>query len=131
MDVFFVPVRASEKIVLDEKQLGMLPERVCLAASIQFAGQLPEVAMQLQGKGRKASLVQARHAAFPGQMLGCGWEGLKYDEKADAFLYIGDGNFHPRALLMAVRHLAAGDLDLRILERAPRREAAAMLAWTA
>ncbi|MFH1182215.1 MAG: diphthamide synthesis protein [Candidatus Woesearchaeota archaeon] len=101
MDVFHIPVTAEAKATLDEKVISALPERLCLAASAQFVSQLPEIKKLLEAKGKKASLVEAKHTAFPGQILGCGWENLKYDEKAEAFLYIGDGMFHPKALMMA------------------------------
>jgi 2-(3-amino-3-carboxypropyl)histidine synthase len=37
---------------------------------------------------------------FPGQILGCSWAELKYPENTEAFLFIGDGEFHPKALLL-------------------------------
>jgi 2-(3-amino-3-carboxypropyl)histidine synthase len=101
MDVFYIPVNAEAKAALDEKAIDALPDRICLAASVQFVSQLPEIRKALEAKGKKTSLVEAKHAALPGQILGCGWEGLKFDEDADAFLYIGDGMFHPKALMMA------------------------------
>jgi 2-(3-amino-3-carboxypropyl)histidine synthase len=101
MDVFYIPVNAEAKAAIDDKIISALPEKLCLAASVQFVSQLPEIKKLLDAKGKKTSLIEAKHAAFPGQILGCGWESLKFDEQADAFLYIGDGMFHPKALLMA------------------------------
>lgn len=101
MDVFYIPVNAELEAVLDEKIISALPKRLCLAASVQFVSQLPEIRKILEAKGKKTSLVSVKHAAIPGQILGCGWENLKFDNKTDAFLYIGDGMFHPKALMMA------------------------------
>ncbi|MBN2454669.1 diphthamide synthesis protein [Candidatus Woesearchaeota archaeon] len=101
MDAFFIPAKAEEKVSIPQKHITELPERVCLASSVQFIDSLPPIKAQLENAGKKASLVKAKHAEFEGQMLGCGWEGLQYDKDAEAFLYIGDGDFHPKALLLA------------------------------
>ena len=99
MEIFFISAKATVKIEFPKRHLNKLPKNICLAASIQFVDQLPELKKFLERKGKKISLVKAKHAVFPGQLLGCSWTGLKY-EKTDAFLYIGDGMFHPKALLL-------------------------------
>jgi 2-(3-amino-3-carboxypropyl)histidine synthase len=136
MDVFYIPVKADAKAALDDKAIDALPARICLAASVQFVSQLPELKKMLESKGKKTSLVEARHAAFPGQILGCGWEGLKFDENADAFLYIGDGMFHPKALMMAAEkdvfvldpvNNTFGKLDPKIIEAMQKKNKVALV----
>jgi 2-(3-amino-3-carboxypropyl)histidine synthase len=136
MDIFYIPVSAEAKAILDDAAMGLLPKRICLAASVQFVSQLPELKKVLERNGKEVSLVQAKHAAMPGQMLGCGWEGLKFDEDADAFLYIGDGMFHPKALLMAAdKDVYAHDpisgtfqkLDRKLVEALQKKAKAALI----
>jgi 2-(3-amino-3-carboxypropyl)histidine synthase len=48
----------------------------------------------LESLGIKVSLQKGKHAAYKGQLLGCSIGKIK----AKAFLYVGDGLFHPKAL---------------------------------
>ena len=62
-----------------------------LIASIQFVDELEKVKKFLEEKGYEAFV--------GGQILGCRVEkAYKVKSKIDAFLYIGDGLFHPTAL---------------------------------
>jgi|SRR3989344_1875640 len=62
-----------------------------LISSIQFVDELEKVKKFLDGKGYECYV--------GGQILGCRVEkAYKIKNKVDAFLYIGDGLFHPTAL---------------------------------
>ena len=51
----------------------------------------------MEKAGKKVVLFQSRHGKYPGQILGC--DVFKFKGDYDAFFYIGDGKFHPTALL--------------------------------
>ncbi len=101
MKMFFIETKAKADAKLPEKVVARLPKRVCLAASVQFTDQLPKLQQQLEKSGKKTSLLKARHSKHVGQILGCGYSKMEFDTaETDAFLYIGDGLFHPEALLL-------------------------------
>ncbi len=139
MKLFFIETKANSDAKLPQKAIAMLPKRLCLAASVQFTDQLPKLQQQLKKNGKKASLLKARHATHPGQLLGCGYTKMEFNEpNTDAFLYIGDGMFHPQALLLGSdKDVYAFDPFAKQLkklgrdwaERARRKEKGAMLAF--
>lgn len=99
MKLMFIEARAKEKVMLPKKLLGQLPERVCVATDVQFVHQLPSIKKQLESAGKIVSAVKGAHAKYEGQILGCSHLKLQYPA-TDALLYVGDGLFHPKALLL-------------------------------
>ncbi|MBN2459556.1 diphthamide synthesis protein, partial [Candidatus Woesearchaeota archaeon] len=53
---------------------------------------------KLEQSGKKVLLLKADHTQYYGQLLGCNIR--KFTGDFDAFLYIGDGLFHPKALML-------------------------------
>jgi len=100
MKTLFIETKANVEVKLPAKLVGKLPKKLCLAASVQFMDKLPKLKQQLEKSGRTVTLLKAKHSKYPGQLLGCGYMGMKFNVKTDAFLYIGDGLFHPEALLL-------------------------------
>ncbi|MBI2143790.1 diphthamide synthesis protein [Candidatus Woesearchaeota archaeon] len=101
MKLLFIETKANVDVELPKEAVARLPKRLCLAASVQFVDKLPKLLQQLGKSGKKVSLLKARHSKYPGQLLGCGYNKLEFDEaNTDAFLYAGDGLFHPEALLL-------------------------------
>lgn len=101
MKMFFIETKANVDVEFPKELARKLPKRLCLAASVQFSHQLPQLQQQLKKYGREASLLKARHSKHFGQILGCGYSKMEFDAAStDAFLYIGDGMFHPEALLL-------------------------------
>ncbi len=100
MKVMFVEALAKEKVTLPKKMVLQLPESVCIATDVQFIHQLPSLKKQLESSGKTVSLVNGAHARHEGQILGCSFMKLDYPKSAEAFLYVGDGLFHPKALLL-------------------------------
>lgn len=94
----FIEARYKEIIKLPNKVIDALPKRICFFTTVQFIDSVEPVRKQLENAGKKVFLTKSRHSFHKGQILGCGIEPL--DSKADAFLYLGDGNFHPRALVI-------------------------------
>jgi 2-(3-amino-3-carboxypropyl)histidine synthase len=101
MKMHFIETKAKTDIVIPVSVIKKLPRKLSLAGSVQFSHKLPQLKKFLEKHGKKASLVKARHSKYVGQILGCGYSKLEYDKaNTDAFLYIGDGMFHPEALLL-------------------------------
>lgn len=96
MEVFNIEARYQGEVKLPKSLIEELPNKLMLAATVQFLGQLPRIQAQL--KPKEIHLFQSRHGLHPGQILGC--DNFKVSKDIDAFLYIGDGLFHPKALLI-------------------------------
>lgn len=98
MKTLFIPVRYTEKIALSDKHIAKLPQRIGLVATTQFTHQLPAIAEQLKNAGKEAYLEKG-FQPVAGQILGCDVSAAKkISGKVNAFLYIGDGQFHPIGL---------------------------------
>jgi len=98
MKLAFVEVRYKPAIKLPKSFIKGLPEKIVLFMSIQFHSQYESIKKQLTDDGKTVLTGRPKHAWNEGQLLGCSvedWSGLG----ADAFAYIGDGLFHPKALL--------------------------------
>lgn len=80
------------KVLLDQ-----LPVSFCLSTTAQFLHQLDQMKADLEAAGKHVTLYQPRHTLHQGQLLGCSVE--KID--APAFLFVGEGQFHPQALAYA------------------------------
>ncbi len=73
-------------------------------SSVQFRPNLEEVQELLKKEGFTSETSQPFRTSIEGQMLGCDSykDSLKLDlDEIDGFVYIGDGYFHPNALLLA------------------------------
>ena len=105
MKTLFLKTKYRDIVVLGEDNAGKLPERIALASSIQYIDSIKEVKSELENKGKKVILLQGDHSKHKGQILGCDVTGITIKsiekKKFDAFLYIGDGEFHPKILLLA------------------------------
>jgi len=92
MKTLFIPAKYNKKIVLEEKHIKQLPERICLVSSVQFVDSLKNIKKTLEKNNKKVTLIKGKHSSFEGQILGCD---IPEVENIDAFLFIGDGLFHP------------------------------------
>ncbi len=101
MKVVFIEGKYRKIISLPEDLIEKLPKRVALFNSVQFMNSQENIIKQLEESGRKAVLPITPHSKYRGQLLGCGIKKLgKFDGEFDAFLYVGDGVFHPQALVV-------------------------------
>ncbi len=100
MKLMFIEARAKAKVTLPKKLLAEMPQKVCMATDVQFISQLGSLKEQLEAAGKTVSVVRGAHAKYDGQILGCSYTKLDYPSSAEAFLYVGDGMFHPKALLL-------------------------------
>ncbi len=94
MKTLFLEARVKIDIVLTADQIKQLPKDIALFTTVQFLDSLESVRKQLEAAGIAVTLPKAKHTQYPGQILGC--EFLDYN--APAFLYLGDGMFHPQAI---------------------------------
>jgi len=96
MKSLFIPTEYVGKIFLPEELIRSLPKKLILCSSVQFLTQLHELEKELGRQGRKVTLFNGR-SRNPGQILGC--DNFKAKNNAQAFFFLGDGAFHPTALL--------------------------------
>jgi 2-(3-amino-3-carboxypropyl)histidine synthase len=107
VDVLLIPAKYTGEVVIPENIIEKLPDKLILFASVQFLNNLEDVAAQLEAKGKKTATYRSRNFLYEGlitdkgQLLGCNMEDFNArNVEFDAFLYIGDGLFHPKALLV-------------------------------
>ncbi|MBI2665703.1 diphthamide synthesis protein [Candidatus Woesearchaeota archaeon] len=109
MKVAYIEAFYNRPINIDLKTLNYLKKypTIAMYSSIQFLRALPNIEQQLKKAGIKVITSQPKRTAHSGQLLGCDVDeqSLKLTtelQEAHAFLYIGDGKFHPFALLYAL-----------------------------
>jgi 2-(3-amino-3-carboxypropyl)histidine synthase len=85
--------------------LSDLPERIGVLATVQYLGLIPDVCRILESSGRKAVVgVGDRRICHPGQVLGCNCSAAEaVNDQVDAFLFIGEGDFHPLAAAFGMK----------------------------
>ncbi|MBR9692767.1 hypothetical protein GOV07_02425 [Candidatus Woesearchaeota archaeon] len=98
MKLHFIPVKYKKEVVLPQELIKKLPKKIVLFTTIQYHNQIDEWKKVLEKKGKQVHMFKPKHAVADGHLLGCGIE--KWDVDADAFLYVGDGLFHPKALVI-------------------------------
>lgn len=98
----------KKKIILNKQILDYIKKNkmrtVALFASVQFL-QLDEVKHQLNEIGIKTITTKAKRTHVEGQILGCDAYHDSFEKdilaQSDCIMYVGDGMFHPKALLLA------------------------------
>ena len=108
MKILFIDSKWKEEIVLDKKTLEHLKKQkiksIALFADVQFL-KLDKVKQQLKETEIEVLTTKAKRAEKEIQILGCNIYEDNFSEsiikEADAIVYIGDGLFHPKALLLA------------------------------
>ena len=108
MEVLFLEAPYAGEVKLCHETLKYLKKKkyktVALYASIQFVHNLDLVRKQLQAEKISVITSHAKRTHVSGQLLGCDvfHDSLNLKKeivpKIDAYLYIGDGKFHPYAL---------------------------------
>lgn len=109
MDVLFLEAPYSGEVKLASATLKYLAKKkyntVALYASVQFCNNLETVKKQLQKAKVNVITSKPDRTHVQSQLLGCDvyHDSLQLSpqeiEKIDAYLYIGDGKFHPLALV--------------------------------
>lgn len=106
MDFLFVDAKFREEdIRLNKETLTHCKKFKVLAvyASVQFVHRINTCLKQLDDAGITVISSKPDRTDVKFQILGCDsqYKSLKLPTEPDAFLYIGDGIFHPRALVLA------------------------------
>jgi len=104
----FIEAPYDGEIKLNDNALEKLSKykSIALFSSVQFINGLNEIKQQLTDKGISVITTKAKRAKVEGQILGCdcmpdSFEDPKIFDMVEGVLYIGDGLFHPKALLLA------------------------------
>jgi 2-(3-amino-3-carboxypropyl)histidine synthase len=107
--IIFIPAKYNKDITISAEVIDKVPSKVMLFSSVQFLHQLPSIIKQLESAGKNVLMVRSKNFLYEGmisekgQLLGCNAETFDIKSRRnefDAFLYIGDGIFHPQALLV-------------------------------
>lgn len=99
-DVLFSEVRVNADIEDALNSIsGQLPERIGILATVQYLGLIPKAKEILEKNGKKVFIGKGdNRISYPGQVLGCNCSAASsVEDEVDAFLYLGEGDFHPLA----------------------------------
>ena len=115
MHTLFLDAPYTGMVELSKDTLSYLKKKkikiVALYASVQFVHLLEKVREQLAALKIRVIISQPRRTHVSGQLLGCDndKEALNLSDEQfkniDAFLYVGDGKFHPLALVFAQKDI--------------------------
>ena len=95
MKAIFLQTRYTGKVDLDKIELDKLPKKLGLVTTTQFLGKVEEIKGYLEENGKKIFIDEGKQRN-QGQLLGCDvGAATKIQDKIDAFLYVGSGEFHP------------------------------------
>lgn len=136
MNVLFLDAPYKGKIKLCQETIDYILKKkiktVGLYASVQFCSNLDVVKSQLEALKIKVVTSKADRTNVKSQLLGCDsyHESLNLsssEEKSiDAYLYIGDGKFHPLALVYSQKDLLLKEMKEIICDD-PMREQMKMM----
>ncbi|MDO8481293.1 MAG: diphthamide synthesis protein [Nanoarchaeota archaeon] len=107
VEFLLIPAYSKEEVVLPSEILDTLSpyKSIAIFAAVQFI-KLENLLAQLKEKGIKTITTHGKRTSGKFQILGCDCYHESFEEdvfEADAILYVGDGLFHPKALLLAQR----------------------------
>ena len=116
MRVLFLEAPYNNKAELSHEALTYIISKgyktMGVYAAVQFLGSLEKVKKQLKDVEVKMVTSSPERSQYKGQLLGCDvfTGNLKLQDDVDAYLYIGDGKFHPLALLHGQRDLVKEEI---------------------
>ena len=100
MKTIFIEARWKGETEVPDELINELPDKIALFSSVQFVDGLEKAKKKIESRGKKVLLLKTEHTKYKGQLLGCNINEFKEADNFDAFLYIGDGCFHPKALVL-------------------------------
>lgn len=102
MKLHFIEAKATIDLEMPKELLKEFPDSIAIAAATQFVDKLPKFVEFLKENGKGVTLIRGNHAKHWGQIVGCSYSDFRYDNENEfeAFLYIGDGLFHPKAMIL-------------------------------
>ena len=99
MDIHYLEARYKEKIIIPQEALEKLSKKVCIATTIQYLNSLTQIKERLEQAQKQTRLLNSQRGTHKGQLLGCMTQKNQLENDED-LLYIGDGLFHPKAILL-------------------------------
>ncbi len=107
VEFLFIPAYYKSEVSLSKEALSQLKKfkTIALFGAVQYI-KLEKAISQLEENGNKAIKSHGKRTSGDFQLLGCDCFSDSFDTgivQADAILYIGDGLFHPKALLMSTK----------------------------
>jgi 2-(3-amino-3-carboxypropyl)histidine synthase len=98
------PIKLTKK--LKAYLIKTKPKSIDLFASVQFSD-LDHFIKELNKLNIKVNLTKAKRTNKPLQILGCDCypDSFKHELNSEMILYIGDGMFHPKALILATNKI--------------------------
>ncbi len=102
-NVVFVEARYEYDCSFIEPYLDKIPSRIGIASITPFIHKIEECKKFLEGSGKDVFIgKKGRRTKYDGQLLGCDFSSaMQISAGIDAFLYLGDGIFHPLGLAIA------------------------------
>lgn len=103
MESIFIPAEWKGDAKLSSEAIAALPKSITLFSSVNFLNQIEEIKGQLEEASIEVYVTRPKRAKACGQILGCDSYCTDFSSgfESEAFLYIGDGMFHPDALLFS------------------------------
>lgn len=97
MKVLYLEFPYKKRFILPKKIVESLPDSLALVTTTQYIHQLDSVVDSFKKQGKSVFVPEAYGSVYKGQILGCSIAKIK--GSFDAFLYLGEGRFHPLGLL--------------------------------
>jgi len=103
MKAIFIPTQYTGKVEYSKMELDRLPGKIGILTTAQFQNKTMEIIQYLK-KNNKEIFIDKLKQRNEGQLLGCDQgAALKIQDKVDAFLYIGSGDFHPLGVALKTK----------------------------
>lgn len=93
MKIMHVEAKLDFDVKSLENIVDKLPKSFVFATTVQFVDYIADIVEFFKSRGKEAMLINASHAKYAGQILGC-----SLFESKGPFFYMGDGLFHPKIL---------------------------------
>ena len=100
MKAAFIPTQYTGKVDFSKIQLDNLPKKIGIVTTVQFMDKTKEIIHYLKNNNKEVHIDKIKQRN-EGQLLGCDvGAATKIQDNADAFLYVGSGDFHPLGVAM-------------------------------
>ncbi len=116
MQVMFLDAPYAGSVELVDDVITYLNEKgyktIGLYASVQFVNNLEKIRETLEKNNITVVTSKADRTHVKGQLLGCDnyHNSLNLEEEIDCYLYVGDGKFHPLALVYGQKDVEKGSV---------------------
>jgi len=100
MKAVFIPTQYTGKVDFNKIKLDELPKKLGILTTAQFKSKTKEIIQYLEDNNKETFIDKGKQR-HEGQLLGCDQTAaLQIQDKVDAYLYIGSGDFHPLGVAM-------------------------------